>query len=397
MKQYGVLWRVLGLIGILFLFFVSLELMGSSVKLMGKGFAERLLRTTSDPFVGLFIGILATSLVQSSSTVTSLTVGIVAGGGLTVAGAIPIVLGANVGTSITNTIVSLGHLARKDEFERAMGAATVHDFFNLMAVAIFFPLELLTGFLSRTAERLTTGFADLGGTRLLDPVSVLTDPVVGGIIQLAQSNGPIVLIVGVILLFASLRYLVVLLRTLLLGRSERLINKYLFGPVALALLFGTLVTIMVQSSSITTSITVPLVGAGVVSVAQIFPFVLGANIGTTVTALLAALVLSSQGGSAGEAALQVAFAHLTFNICGVLLVLPIKRLRNIPVWLATSLGKLVVKNRAYAFVYVALVFFIIPLAIILATRGFDRSPEESLPAEPDVSVVDHQRPIKFVR
>ena len=129
-RQAAVLWRSLGLLGVLFLFFVSLELMGDSFKLLGRGFAERLLITTSNPFVGLFIGILATSLVQSSSTVTSLTVGIVAGGGLTVAGAIPIVLGANVGTSITNTIVSLGHIARKDEFERAMGAATVHDLFQ---------------------------------------------------------------------------------------------------------------------------------------------------------------------------------------------------------------------------------------------------------------------------
>ncbi len=369
MRRYEVLWRVAGLVGILFLFFVSLELMGDSVKLMGRGFAERLLRTTSNPFVGLFVGILATSLVQSSSTVTSLTVGIVAGGGLTVAGAIPIVLGANVGTSITNTIVSLGHIARKDEFERAMGAATVHDFFNLLAVTVFFPLELMTGFLSRTAEQLTDVLANAGGTDLLNPVSVLTDPVVEGIIHLSRSNGIVVLILGIALLFVSLRYLVYLLKSLLLGRSERLINRFLFGPAPIALLFGTLVTIMVQSSSITTSITVPLVGAGIVTVAQIFPFVLGANIGTTVTALLAALVLAGDGESAGYAALQVAFAHLIFNACGVLLVLPLRQLRRVPVWLANSLGKLVVKNRAYAFVYVGFVFFIIPLIIIFATRG----------------------------
>ena len=377
MKRQDVLWRALALVGILFVFFVSLELMGDSFKLLGRGFAERLLTTTSNPFVGLFIGILATSLVQSSSTVTSLTVGVVAGGGLTVAGAIPIVLGANVGTSITNTIVSLGHIARKDEFERAMGAATVHDFFNLLAVAVFFPLELMTGFLSTTAEGLTNGLANAGGASLLNPVTTLTDPVVGGIIALTGSSGIIVLVIGVVLLFASLRYLVILLRTLLLGRSEKLINKYLFGPAPVALLFGALVTVMVQSSSITTSITVPLVGAGIVSVAQIFPFVLGANVGTTVTALLAALVLASDGGATGHAALQVAFAHLTFNLCGVLLVLPLKQLRALPIWLATSLGKLVVRNRAYAFVYVALVFFVLPLLIILATRNVSTAPQSS--------------------
>ena len=145
MQRNKTLFQVLALLGVLVLFFVSLELMGDSFKLMGRGFAETLLRTTSNPFVGLFIGILATSLVQSSSTTTALTVGMVAGGGLTVAGAIPIMMGANIGTSVTNTIVSLGHITRKDEFRRAMAGATVHDFFNLLTVAIALPLELTTG------------------------------------------------------------------------------------------------------------------------------------------------------------------------------------------------------------------------------------------------------------
>ena len=118
MQRNKTLFQVLALLGVLVLFFVSLELMGDSFKLMGRGFAETLLRTTSNPFVGLFIGILATSLVQSSSTTTALTVGMVAGGGLTVAGANPIMMGANIGTSVTNTIVSLGHITRKDEFRR---------------------------------------------------------------------------------------------------------------------------------------------------------------------------------------------------------------------------------------------------------------------------------------
>ena len=373
MEQTKVVARIAGLLAVLLLFFVSIELMGDSFKLMGGGFAESLLKTTANPFVGLFIGILATSLVQSSSTVTSMAVGIVAGGGLTVAGAIPIVLGANVGTSVTNTIVSLGHIARKDEFERAMGAATVHDFFNLLAVAVLFPLELMTGFLSRPAEGLASGLAGIGGAELLNPVKAITGPIADGITQLVASNGIIVLSLGIVLLFVSLRNLVVLLKTLLLGRSERLINKFLFGPVPISLVFGALVTIMVQSSSITTSITVPLVGAGIVTVAQIFPFVLGANIGTTITALLAALVLAGGGEAGGLAALQVAFAHLWFNVCGVLLILPIKRLRSIPIRLAQQLGSLVAKNRAYAFGYIALIFFILPLLVIFATRNLDTS------------------------
>ncbi len=369
-KRLAPLLPILGLLAVLFCFFVSLELMGTSMKLLGEGFAAQLIETTSNPFVALFIGILATSLVQSSSTVTSLAVSAVAGGGLTVAGAIPIVLGANVGTSVTNTIVSLGHIARKDEFGRAMGAATVHDFFNLLAVALFFPLELAFGFLTKSSAALTEGVTGVGGTELFDFVGQMTAPIVDRLVTLMLNSGVLVLILGVILLFLSLRYLVVLLRSLFLGRSERLINKYLFGPAPIALAFGTLVTIMVQSSSITTSITVPLVGAGIVTVAQIFPFVLGANIGTTITALLAALVLASGGDMLGVAALQVALAHLIFNCCGVLAFLPIQRLRRIPILMAEHLGTLVVKNRAWAAAYLGCIFFMIPLLVILFTRNF---------------------------
>lgn len=385
------LLQILGLILVLVVFFVSLELMGDSFKLMGSDFAETLLTTTANPFVGLFIGILATSLVQSSSTVTSLTVAIVAGGGLTIPGAIPIVMGANVGTSVTNTIVSLGHITRKEEFRRAMAGATVHDFFNLLAVAVLFPLEIFTGVISWLAHGLADGLTGIGGADLFSPVKVLTGPISDWVIDLLQSNGIAVLILGVLALFVALRYLVVLLKTLVLGRSERILHTYIFGRPFPALMAGILLTVLVQSSSITTSITVPLVGAGIVSVAAIFPFVLGANIGTTITALIAALALSADGGPAGNAALTVAFAHLCFNLIGVGVVLPFKPLREIPIRMAEALGALAVKNRAYAFGYIALVFFIIPLAIIFATRGLtldESQPDIPTTLEPASTVVE---------
>jgi len=368
--------QVVALLGVLTLFFTSIELMGESFKLMGQGVAEQLLLMTSNPFVGLFIGILATSLVQSSSTVTSMTVSIVAGGGLNIAGAIPIVMGANIGTSVTNTIVSLGSVTRKEEFRRAMAGATVHDFFNFFVVAILFPLELAFQFVSTPAAHLTDALAGIGGTTLLSPVAEIVDPIAGLIIQLAGESGVIVLIVGLAFLFISLRYLVTLLRSLVLGRSENLLHRYIFGRPIVSFGFGILLTFLVQSSSITTSITVPLVGAGILTVTQIFPFVVGSNIGTTMTAIIAALVLSSGGTAAGIAALKVAFAHLFFNLYGTILFLPIRPLRNIPIKLAHKLGDLAVKNRGYAFGYVIGTFFVLPLITILATRNmeFDYQP-----------------------
>ncbi len=365
--------RAAQILAVLLLFFVSIELLGGSFKLMGRGVAEQLLSTTANPFVGLFIGILATSLVQSSSTVTSMVVALVAAGGLTVSGAIPIVMGANIGTSVTNTIVSLGHITRKDEFKRAIAGATVHDFFNLIVVAILFPIELTTRLITRIALGLANGVQGVGGANFLSPVSAVTKPTAGAIAGLLNDNGILVLIAGVVMLFLALRYLVILLRRAMLGRSERILHKYVFGSPPVALLVGVLLTILVQSSSITTSVTVPLVAAGIVSVAQIFPFVLGANIGTTITAMLAALVLAADGSETGLLALEVAFAHLAFNVIGVGIFLPFRFIRNIPVRLAEWLGRLAVKNRAYAFAYVGTVFFVLPLAVIASTRGLDTS------------------------
>jgi sodium-dependent phosphate cotransporter len=98
---------------------------------MGEGMARELPASTANPFVGLFVGILATSIVQSSSTVTSITVALVAGGGLDVAWAIPIIIGSNLGTSVTNAIVAAGQINRPEEFKRAFAAAVVDDFFEI--------------------------------------------------------------------------------------------------------------------------------------------------------------------------------------------------------------------------------------------------------------------------
>ena len=161
-----------------YLFLVSIGLMGAAFKGFGKGFAENLIRTTSNPFLGLFIGILATSLVQSSSTTTSIVVGIVSSGVITVGNAIPIVMGANIGTTVTNTLVSLGHIGRREEFKRAITGGTVHDFFNIMCVCILFPLELTFGLLSKTAKWMSTVFANVGGIKFTSPIKLATKPMV---------------------------------------------------------------------------------------------------------------------------------------------------------------------------------------------------------------------------
>ena len=112
---------------------------------------------TSAPMVALFIGIFATVLFQSSSTTTSLIVGMVSTGIIGLTNAIPMIMGANIGTTVTNTIVSIGHIRRGNEFKRAFAASTVHDFFNMMAVVILFPIEMLFHPLEKSALERTYG------------------------------------------------------------------------------------------------------------------------------------------------------------------------------------------------------------------------------------------------
>lgn len=354
------------LVIILYVFLASIDLISGSFKLMGKDYASGLFAYTSNPFSALLTGVLATSLVQSSSTVTSLIVGLVAGGTITIEQAVPMVMGANVGTSITNTIVAMGHMTRSNEFERAFAGATVHDFFNLMAVAVFLPLEIATGFLHRLAA-LIQGF--LVGTEVGEfhsPVKAAIKPaanfVKDGIQDLVEPKmvaAVILLVIGLAVLIFSLSFLVKLMKRLLMGQVEVMLHDYLFKHPMRGILVGTVITILVQSSSVTTSLTVPLLAAGLVTVEAIFPFILGANVGTTITALLASMATGD------VAALTVAICHVLFNIFGISLLYPF---RSIPIRAALLLGRVTLKSRLWAFAYILGVFFVIPLSLIAITR-----------------------------
>jgi len=347
------------LLGLLFLFFVGLDLMGVAFKLFGKDFARQLIERTSNPFVGLFVGILATTLVQSSSSTTSMIVALVAAGALTLEGAIPMVMGANIGTSVTNTLVSLAHVTRREEFQRAFAGATVHDFFNWLAVLILLPLELATGYLTRLSWLFESALEGVGGVKLLNPLKVIVKPVAEGVSHLLGESGILVLAAGVLLLIAALKFLVDLLKAVMTGRAEQMLHRTLFRSPMAAIAAGIVMTVMVQSSSITTSVMVPLVGAGIVTLEQVFPFTVGANVGTTITAMLAALATGS------TTAVAVAFSHLLFNISGGLLIYLPPPVRRIPLGMARWMGALGGRNRLLAGAYILGIFYVLPILLLL--------------------------------
>jgi len=367
-----VVLHVLGALVLLYLFLLSITLMGIAFKLFGSTFAEALIRQCAHPTVGLFIGMLATGLVQSSSTTTSLTVGFVGGGVLPLEFAIPIIMGANIGTTITNILVSFGFVTRKEDFRRAFAGATVHDFFNLCAVAVLFPIEVHFHPILRLSRGLADAFGAVGGVKFVSPVKTVVEPTANALKHLCTDAlrlpdslaGGILLGLAVILLIASLIFLVKTLRTMVVNRAEQFVNRWLFRSDLTALLLGVCLTVLVQSSSITTSLIVPLVGAGVVSLHRCYPFTLGANLGTTCTALLAAMatVSMAEGGTLG---VTTAFAHLIFNLLGIAIFYPLK---VIPITAARKLADLAAESKRWAVLFVLGVFFGVPLLVIMLSR-----------------------------
>ncbi len=350
-----------------------------SVGMVGAGFkwasggtegAKELFAFATNPFLSLLIGILATALVQSSSTVTSVIVGLVAGG-MPIEAAIPMIMGANIGTTITNTLVSLGHVRKKSEFRRAFAAATVHDFFNLMCVAIFLPLEILFGFFEKASAWLSAMM--MGGDSMsikgFNFIKPLTKPVIGEAKHFLASIMPdkaaaiTLAVLGVVLIFIAITIIGKVLRNLMVGRAKKILHGAIGrGPIS-GITSGAVVTVLVQSSSTTTSLMVPLVGSGVFKPKDIYPFTLGANIGTTITALLAATALSGAGAIVG---LQIALVHLMYNFSGVIVIYGLPFLRDIPLKAADRLAEVATERHSLAALYVLTVFFLIPGLCVFA-------------------------------
>jgi len=368
MQSKFIKWMVL-LAGV-YAVLLSVGMVGSGFKWASGGAdgARELFAFATNPFVALLIGILATSLVQSSSTVTSVIVGLVAGG-LPIEIAIPMVMGANVGTTITNTLVSLGHVRKKSEFKRAFAAATVHDFFNLMAVIIFLPLEIIFGIFQK-ASAWATGYlieAESMSMKGFNFIKPLTKPVIGEVkswlsVFPEKVAAVSLIIIGILTIFIAITIVGKVLKSLMVGRAKKILHGAIGrGPVT-GIFSGSVVTVLVQSSSTTTSLMVPLVGSGVFKPKDIYPFTLGANIGTTITALLAATGLSGAGAAIG---LQIAIVHLFYNLSAVLVIFGLPFLRNIPLVLAERLSEVATKRHSLAALYVLTVFFVIPGLCVL--------------------------------
>ncbi|MDW7695366.1 Na/Pi symporter [Flammeovirgaceae bacterium SG7u.111] len=357
-KITEILKDVLSITGIAMLFLLSLEMMTLSFMALGNDIAGEIIYATSNPFVGLFIGLLSTAIIQSSSTTTTMVVAIVATGRLSLESAIPIIMGANVGTTVTCAIVSLGHFTRRLEFKKAIAAAALHNFFNIIIVAILFPLEYMTGFISSLSTTIGSWIGSTNVGHSENTISFLSFKFILQYLNPIIEKYPLlIMLFALTLLFVAIKQFTRKLQNMVIGKAQSRLEGLVFGGGFKSLGVGFLLTSIVQSSSVTTSLTVPLVAARKVGLKNAFPFIMGANVGTTVTALLAAI-------SKSDAAISIAIAHFLLNFIGVLILFPIPTVRNLPIKLANKLGHATAQNRLVGFAYVLITFFLFPFFLI---------------------------------
>ena len=302
--------------------------------------------------------------------------------------------------------MSLAYFKRPEEYSRGFAAATVHDIFNFLTVAILLPLQWGTNFLSDMTWEMAKDQQPCEGScsKWKGPVKLFVDPVTsliaqydkkvakaislnkcsikdginpctkpllkgGKFYELGLSDntaGAICVSVSIPLLCVCLVLLVKILKKLLRGRARELFQKAVNINPYLSMLIGCGMTILVQSSSVTTSVLTPLCAMDAIKLEQMFPLTLGANVGTTVTGLLAASVATSNPAEA----LQVALSHLFFNLFGIMIWFPNEKLRKIPLNSAKKLGELAGKHKTMPFFYTAGAFVGLPAACYGISKAF---------------------------
>jgi len=518
---------VLGALLALYVFLVGLTLMGDAFKVLGGKDAGRLFDIADNPIAGLMIGILSTVLVQSSSTSTSVVVAMVGADQFSVSNGIPIIMGANIGTSVTNTIVSMSHVQDRIEYQRAFAGATVHDAFNMLTVATFLPMEVIFGAMEGEGGPLywlsyvfpdSATKGNKGEPLFTSPIKTIAKPVANGILasnkyviyaltlgrpeaktpksvntilckaerrlsasfeeaegeegeqdeeegqsdendteeetldsprgrallnrrldndvedcsqyycvgkgldknfkKISKKNykkltkckglilddegkpcgkdkcyldageyydkkvtdgrlvkggflkdagdlgaGIVGFILSLLLLSGGLICLCLTLKRIFMSTAKKLIRYSVQVNDYLALVIGLGITLLVQSSSVCTSALTPLAGIGVLPLEKMLPLSLGANIGTTCTALIASLVSLKFG------AIQIALVHLFFNIFGVLLWFPIPVMRRIPLAISRSLGVYASYYKFFPPMYILTMFFIVPGILLGASEA----------------------------
>jgi len=379
-----------------YLFFLAIELIGRGMKTSFAAPLKAYLEGNGKDLgeLGSFvIGILGTALVQSSSTVTSMSVVLTSEGVIPLLVAVGIVHGANLGTSVTSSVVAFAaetrpatgrffhdlktllFAPRAPGFRRAVGTAVVHDMFNIILVtSILLVLELPFGIVVKSAQASADVVARVLHSSAWIPEALgvvspatYTKPVVKFLLDLGAPGWALAL-AGLPLLFYALKGFASRMKQVVLAGVDTedmsAIGETLLGKTPFATFMrGLVITILVQSSSATTSMVVPLAAMGFFGVRKVFPFIMGANIGTTTTALLAAS--ASLGAPGFHEGMTIALSHLYLNVLAVVLVVTVPGLMQSVLGSADWLSRRAAETPAVLLVYLAVLAVVVPLVALM--------------------------------
>ncbi len=338
-------------------FLFGIDLMVTSFNLLNEETMKAIVLATANPFTALFIGLLVTAIMQSSSAATSMIVALVASGSISFESAVILIMGANIGTTITSTFVAIGFITLGKQYKRAIAASTSHDFFNILTVAILFPLEYNFKLLSGLSARLTNWLFSTSSSAE-ETTTHFFGSSISSLLVDSISNVWILVALSFLLILVS----VLLFRNIIANWLDVQHSKtaLVFKNPFYAFFGGLIFTALIRSSTITTSLVVPLVAKRIIKLRAAFQFILGANVGTTITAFIAAF-------SNSHSAISIAIAHLLFNCIGVLIfIMPF--IRELPMLLAKGLSRLSYNHRLAIIAYLLLIFFIIPFSLILINK-----------------------------
>lgn len=405
---------------LLYAFLFGLDLMSNSFKILsGKGM-NLLFSSITNPIAGVMIGIIATVLLQSSSTTTSIVVAMTGSNIIDVKTAIPIIMGANIGTSVTNTLVSHAHIRNVNEFKLAFAGATVHDMFNYLSVIILLPIEVISGALGydllyKISENITNLFVGTQTSKFESPIKVILKPftklfvsvdknIIKGIANGCVScnstvsshcwdlkmtncltrakwdekylNGKIIksgvlknlgdqgggilgLIISLVVLCLALYLIVKVLHTLVLSSNGR---GRIMRLVQRSLNLSPYITMLLGMF-----LTIAVQSSSIIT--STFTPLVGLSILTVEQ--MYPLTLGSNIGTTCTAILaslvtestnsiQIAICHFIFNIIGIMIWFPIPITRKVPLKMANRLGDLVSRYRWFGMFYILYLFVLIP-------------------------------------
>ncbi len=276
------LYDVLDLVCGLAMFLYGMNAMGAALeKRAGNKLKVFLGHATSNTFKGFLLGLMVTLIIQSSSATTVMVVGFVNSGIMTLSQSVGVILGANLGTSITAWILSL---------QAVEGGSGALVFLNLLKPSSFVPVLAIIGVIlfafQKKEKRRDVGMILLGFAILMIGMDMMSGSVSG------LKNVP------------AFRQILIMFQNPVLG-----------------VIVGTVFTAIIQSSSASVGVLQALSATGVVSYATAVPIIMGQNIGTCVSAMISSI-------GTGKNARRAAVIHLSFNLIATLIILPVFYLIN---------------------------------------------------------------------